>query len=141
MEDAVEDARVLEILSRRDGGEYCMRNFRVNPRYGYHEATVTIAFLSREEMRIRGLSTVLELLAASGEFSRAESLDEERKVDFDMGGFLVTVTLADDTLTLYPMKPESGGSVGVDGAEIVAQASGTNEAFFQALRRAFDACL
>jgi hypothetical protein len=144
---SVEKASNLAILMNKKDGTFLIRNFAIDPRYGYRAEFGELVPVDIESMRTRGLEIVLENLETFFERDALRDLNErprhprEESLKLDRATYEVAVALAGHELCLDPMKRVGkGSSVGIECPAMTMDARSTNEEFFQLLATAFSIC-
>jgi hypothetical protein len=132
-------------MNKKDG-TFLIRNFAIDPRYGYRAEFGELVPVAIESMGTHGLEIVLANLAGFFERDALKDLNErprrprEQSLKLDRTHYELSVALTGHELCLYPMKRVRGGSIGIECPEITLDVSSTNEAFFEHLTKAFSIC-
>jgi len=136
----------LQILRNIKDGEFLIRNFAIDPRYGYRAEFGDLVPVDPQSMRERGMEIVLTNLVGFFERDALKDLNErprrsrQENARLDRSNRLVSVALSGDELRLEPMKRVRGGFTGTDSPTITLATSSTNEEFFRLLMKAFSIC-
>jgi hypothetical protein len=142
----VERTSNLSILMNKKDGTFLIRNFAIDPRYGYRAEFGELVPVDIESLRTHGLEIVLANLAGFFERDALKDLNErprlprEQSRELDRTNYELSVASTGDELCLAPMKRVRGGAVGIECPEIKMDVRSTTEEFFQLLTKAFSIC-
>jgi hypothetical protein len=130
----------------KEDGTFLIRNFAIDPRYGYRAEFGELVPVEIESMRTRGLEIVLANLEGFVERDALEDLNQrprrsrEENLTLDRTNYQVDVGLEGNELCLSSMKRVRGGFVGIECPDIKLHAHSTSEEFFRLLTKAFAIC-
>jgi hypothetical protein len=136
----------LSILMNKKDGTFLIRNFAIDPRYGYRAEFGELVPVEIESMHTHGLEIVLANLEGFFERDALKDLNErprrsrEKNLELDRTNYKVGVSLEGTELCLSPMKRVRGGFVGIECPDIELDANATSEKFFRLLTKAFAMC-
>jgi hypothetical protein len=142
----VEKTSNLSILMNKKDGTFLIRNFAIDPRYGYRSEFGELVPVDIESMRTRGLAIVLANLETFFERDALKDLNErprrsrEQNLKLDRSNYEVGVAVTGNELCLDPMKRVKGGFVGIECPAITLDIRSTNEEFSQLMTEAFSIC-
>jgi hypothetical protein len=135
----------LSVLMNKKDGSFLIRNYAIDPRYGYRAEFGEMVPVDAASMRARGLDIILANLEGFFERDALKDLERPRKsreenLRIDRDHYDVGVSLSGDTIGLEPTKRFGGGFVGIPRPDFVLDAGTGNDKFFEVLMEAFAVC-